>query len=313
MRMATAAALAAILVAGCASDGSSDSYDSGASSRPRQGLSASDLEVLGTIAGTIATDDPNKGKQWGQVAGGLGGAVAPITPDVEQRLGEGIALKAYDTEGKRLENEDVQRYVNLVGRAVSRQGGRPDLLYSFAVIENDAPNAFAGPGGYIFVTTGALAKMENEAELAGVLAHEIAHVTERHMLEIYRKTQRFDAVFATIEAIDADTQKYGDAVDFGTDTLFNKGLGSKFEFAADTVGMDYAALAGYDPEGLVTFLERLGRGETAQPGGWLASTHPTTAERVARCRQHLTTTLAGVDGKTLADRFAKNTAALRTP
>lgn len=316
-KFAAAALLAAGLLAGCATDGSDgyDSYDSaspsnGSSSRQPVFTSKDIQDLTGAIVGEV-TDNPEEGKKWAGVAGQLAGTAAPVTPEVEQRLGEGIAVKAYATEGKRHPDEDLQRYVNLVGRAVSRQSGRPDLLYSFAVIESDAPNAFAGPGGYIFVTTAALKLMRSEAELAGVLAHEIAHVTERHMLTIYRKQQRFDTIFATAEAIDGDAARYGDAVNFGTDTLFNKGLGAQFEFGADTVGMEYAALAGYDPEGLVTFLERLGQGQTAQPGGWLASTHPSTAQRVGRCRQYLSTTLSGVEGKQLAERFAKYTAGVQ--
>ncbi len=275
------------------------------------GFSSRDVSTLATIAAYAATEDEEQARRYGAAAGELAGAASPISPEVEQKLGEGVAVRTYAEMGARHSDESLQRYVNLVGRAVARQSGRPDLLYSFAVIENDSPNAFAGPGGYIFVTTGAMKMMESEAELAGVLAHEIAHVTERHMLQIYRKTQLFNAGLMTAEAIEADNARYRQGVDTATDTLFNRGLGSKFEFEADKVALEYMAFAGYDPEGLIAFLERLGARSTQASGGWLGGTHPGIPKRVAEARAYLNTTLGGVGGQVLANRFTTNTAALR--
>ncbi len=294
------------LLAACGGGGSGGSSGSGGGK-----LSSRNIGTLATIAAYAATEDEAEARRIGQAAGELAGATSPISPEVEQKLGEGVAVKTYAQMGPRYADESLQRYVNLVGRAVARQSARPDLLYSFAVIENDSPNAFAAPGGYVFVTTGALKAMNSEAELAGVLAHEIAHVTERHMLQIYRRTQLFNAGLMTAEAIEADNAKYRQGVDVATDTLFNKGLGSKFEFEADKVGLEYAALAGYDPQGLIDFLGRLGAQSKPAAGGWLGGTHPGTAQRVSQARAHSAAVLGGVGGQTLTDRFARNTASLR--
>ena len=275
------------------------------------GFRSTDISKFAEAAARAAGEDEGQARRYGQAAGELAGVAAPVSPEVERALGEGVALKSYTQRGRRLANKDLQRYVNLVGRSIARSSGRPDILYTFSVIESDEPNAFAAPGGYIFLTTGAIELMEDEAELAGVLAHEIAHVSQRHMMQIYRKTQLFRAGLATAEAIEGENADYQQAVDLGTNILFDQGLGSKFEYEADEIGLEYAALAGYHPRGLIEFLERLQSRSGEQAGGWLGGTHPSVSSRLNRLRGFWQSELGEIGGVEQAERFSRMTGSLR--
>ncbi len=265
------------------------------------GISGTDFTQAVHTGVLLATEDEEKAQRYSNVASEFSGAASAITPETEAKLGEGVALQAFAQIGQRHQNEQLQRYVNLVGRSLVRQSPRPDLLYSFAVIDSDAPNAFAGPGGYIFVTTGALKLMENESELAGVLAHEIAHVSEKHMLKTYKQGQWINFGKAVAEAKDEEKTKYFDMVDQATDTLFDRGLDQRFEYEADSVGMEIAALTGYDPRGIITFLQKL-QYVTGETGGWLR-THPSSASRLQKLGTKLSVDLGNSTGVVQRDRF----------
>lgn len=264
-------------------------------------IGAGELGGIVESGAILAGRDPERAQQYGQAAGALAGAVADVDWETEQALGGGIALHAFDRVGPLHPSDELQRYVNLVGRAVARQSSRPGIPYMFAVIENDAPNAFAGPGGYIFITTGALRQMNDEAELAGVLAHEVAHVAHKHMLQTYRRNRLLEAAQITAQTATKDAKQYGDLVNFGSETLFERGLDQRFEFEADIVGVEIAALTGYDPAGLERFLRSLQRTTTKQ-GGWF-STHPDMGQRLTRL-QALRAEL-GTGGITNAERFRR--------
>lgn len=263
------------------------------------------------VGAQVAGRDADEAARYGAAARALTGAVAEVDLETEMALGGGIALRAFENFGPRHPNEDLQRYVNLVGKSVARQSERPNLPYMFAVIDNPTPNAFAAPGGYVFITSGALRLMNDEAELAGVLAHEVAHVSRGHILQTYRRTRAFDALFTTATAFRQDAARYGEAVDSATETLFDRGLDQRFEFEADDIGVEMAALTGYDPAGLVRFLEALAqvRGET---GGWF-QTHPPTSDRIQRLRRQLRSDYAGIEGMRGRDRFQREVVARLGP
>lgn len=271
-----------------------------------QTTSSSDLsDFAKTGVAIYAQKDPEAAAKYGRIVDGgtkvVGGVAGTVSPEAEAKIGEGVAINAFQAVGPRHGSQELQRYVNLVGRAVSRQSSRPDLLYSFAVVESPTPNAFAGPGGYIFVSTGALELMQNESELAGVLAHEIAHVTQRHMLKMYQQSQAISGAQEAAGAANAKAAEYAKAADFGSDVLFNRGLNPTMEYEADAVGIEYAALAGYDPRGLITFLESLSNA-TRTDGGWF-QTHPATSSRLARLERKYQE-LGAPQGVVQAERFA---------
>lgn len=266
-------------------------------------------DTTNLVSAAVGIDDPERAQQVAAIGGGVttvASSAAPLTFETERSLGGGIAIRAFDQVGPRFPDENMQRYVGLVGRVVAEQSSRPDLPYAFAVIDSPVPNAFAGPGGYIFVTTGSLRHMSNEAELAGVLAHEIAHVTELHMVKTWRRNNLLQGLSQAAAAADEDAKEYTAAVDQATDTLFNRGLDKGFEFEADMVGCDLAALAGYDPQGLPAFLTKLAQ-STQQQGGWY-STHPPLGERIGRLNQQVADLKVngGVRGVKQPDRFYQN-------
>jgi predicted Zn-dependent protease len=271
------------------------------------GCSSTQLGQL-VEAGMLATgQDPESAAQARQAASSLSGALVPVDEETERSLGSGVAVQAYSTIGKRHPNEALQRYVNLVGRTVAANSDRPDLPYTFAVLENSTPNAFAGPGGYIFITTGSLSVMKSEAELAGVLAHEVAHVSRKHILRTYRRASMVGALQQSAAAMDANITQYTSLVDAASDTLFDKGLDQRFEYEADLVGTEIAAVTGYDPRGLLVFLSKLNKISSAG-GGWF-KTHPPMDERINRLNQFLTRELGGEKGIQQSERFQRTISA----
>ena len=254
----------------------------------------------------LAEKDPERAAQYRGATQSIVGSVAPITPEAERTLGEGVALGALERIGPAAPDEALQRYVNLVGQAVARNSPRPGAEWTFAVLQDDAPNAFAGPGGYVFITTGALALMEDEAELAGVLAHEVAHVTEEHLLQTYRRANLFGGLQQAMQAT-RGAEQHAKLVQFGNDTLFERGLDQRFEHDADAVGTEIAWASGYDPMGLANFLEKLSRVQSRD--GWL-STHPSTADRIGRLRQLVVNEMGSPGGVRAPERFRAATGGL---
>jgi predicted Zn-dependent protease len=179
--------------------------------------------------------------------------------------------------------EPVQRYVNTVGAWLARHTERPDLEWRFAVLDSPGINAFAAPGGYVFVTRGLLAVLRGEAELAGVLAHEMAHVLAFHHLEAMTSRERFQlATDLALKASDLDGM-LSDALVSMTREIYAKGLEQGDEFEADVMGVVIAARAGYDPYGLTQVLRTIDAASgDAAATGFFISTHPPVGERLQR-------------------------------
>ncbi|HLF93843.1 MAG TPA: M48 family metalloprotease [Planctomycetota bacterium] len=257
-------------------------------------------------------------KKWAAILGVLGfaavagcGSPERLTESQEYYVGRGVAASAVvATDG--LVQGELEAYVNLVGLTVSMESDRPDTHkgYFFGVLKSDAVNAFAAPGGFIFVTTGALKKMENEDELAGVLAHEVAHVNLRHPEESANKaTQKSgvmgilskgehlgtagaiaggaltyfgqakagDAVKTAGENLAKVVKAFGGVLDGMLEELMVNGYGRESELQADAFAVDLLTRPGvrYDPSALGAFVGRLPKSDR---GAW--STHPELEGRV---------------------------------
>jgi predicted Zn-dependent protease len=179
---------------------------------------------------------------------------------------------------------EVQGYVNRVGMWVAQQTERADLPWRFGLIASDNVNAFAAPGGYILVTKGLFMMLNSEAELAGVLGHEIAHVIAKHHMNAIRKGARMDllgdVVSKAAENKGKDKKKVAAIVDSGTQ-LYARGLDREDEFAADRMGIVYAARAGYDPYALLDVLTTLESLKADTPSiALLTKTHPPFQKRL---------------------------------
>lgn len=206
----------------------------------------------------------------------------------------------------------VQEYVNKVGLWIALQSDRPDLPWHFAVVDSDDIDAFAAPGGFVFVTRGLLLHLHSEAELAGVLGHEISHVVLKHHLNALQKAARMDLASQATQAgmaskgYDSDLdQQLMDKVSNATRNLYSKGLDKDDELAADRMGVVLAARAGYDPYGLMAVLQTL---EAVDPHSssmqLLMATHPAPADRIGALSASMAAAkfdrfgeLADVDGR----------------
>lgn len=201
----------------------------------------------------------------------------------------------------------LQQYVDRVARPLAENSERPDLPWTFTVVDSPAVNAFAVPGGFIYLTRGILAHLNNEAELAGVLGHEIAHVTARHSAAQYSKATGASLGLLLGQIFVPELRPFGQAAETGLGLLFLK-FSRDDELEADRLGAGYAAENGWDPRGVVTLLETLGRiGEGTDRKGvpnWL-STHPMPDDRVARVEETVQALRAARDAASLrVDRTA---------
>lgn len=237
------------------------------------------VAALGAAAGQPDLDS------IGKLFGGLKGLSGKISPEEERAYGREAAATLLGAEPT-LTDPATQRYVNRVGLWVALQSERPELAWRFAVLDDGDVNAFAAPGGYVFVTKGLLQLLDSEAELAGVLSHEVAHVVRKHHLNALTKDKRMGALtgLASDKIGGDDPRKREMAAKLltGVKTLYSRGLDKKDEFQADRDGVVIAARAGYDPSGLVGVVQKL---DALDPGAagvaLLFKTHPLPADRLS--------------------------------
>ncbi len=184
----------------------------------------------------------------------------------------------------------LSAYVGKMGLALAAKTQRPGLPYRFTVLDSPVINAFAVPGGSVYVTRGILAMMTSEAELAGVLGHELGHVNARHSVRQMSKQMIFQAGLALGSAVSTTFAQFSGAAGAGLQVLFLK-YSRDDERQADSLGVDYSRLGGYDPTDVATFFEALDKSGDHSSGkslpGFL-STHPLTSERIQNVKAMLT-------------------------
>lgn len=149
-------------------------------------------------------------------------------------------------------DQNLQGYVNRIGQKLAAVSHRPELTYHFTVLDDDTVNAFATPGGYIYITRGIMAYLGSEAELAAIIGHEIAHVTARHAVQQHGKSSIL-RVLSTVVGLATPFQTGGVLTDYVGGALLS-GFGRKAELEADELGAEYIAKAGYQPESLLKTL-----------------------------------------------------------
>lgn len=238
-----------------------------------------------------------------------------------------------------IEDDKLVGYVNQVGNYVGSYSDYPDRRYMFAILKHESVNAFACPGGYVLITMGALRAAENEAELASILGHEVAHVGKKHMFDTLRQMKEKEIAKA------ADQSKNGkgispelkvrerptaeetgagamlarylsgsagaglnilQAASAGMSLITEKGLDKELEYEADREGVKYAIRAGYDPKSMQAYLTRLG-GKADKKVKNLEKTHPSIEDRKAAIAKVLVTLKAeDIIGATGKERFSKN-------
>jgi predicted Zn-dependent protease len=243
----------------------------------------------------------------------VGKATREINQDDEIAIGRDVAARLVGA-APLMPNARVQRYVNNVGRWLASQTERPDLPWQFGVLEAPQVNAFAVPGGTIFITRGLLEKMGSEAELAGVLGHEIVHVLKKHHLKAIQKgalaSLSGDAAGAALSNVSSEAR--GKLVSFGTE-MYSRGLDKGDELEADRLGVVIAARAGYDAYGLPSVLQTLQAMNAADSSlALMFKTHPAPGERLDALGKKMQPTLdAYADQAQLHQRFIAETKASR--
>ena len=246
------------------------------------------LAILCTLctAFTVSAD------QLGQIGKGLSIAKKAndlrdlqVTEEEEKQLGAEVSERIRERYGV-VQNQAVHRYISLVGTILAQGSTRPNLPWTFVVLDTDGVNAFAAPGGYVHITRGALALMKNEAELAGVLGHEIIHVTEKHTIQAIQKSKAVQ--MGAAETLAGSSELMQRAVSATYDNIVERGFGRAEENESDEKGVALANKAGYAPSGLVAFLTTLkDRNKESKEKRGLFASHPEMDERLGRITRQI--------------------------
>lgn len=184
-------------------------------------------------------------------------------------LGGQISAKLRDRFGV-VQDRNVTKYVTLVGLTVAKNSAKPDLPWQFIVLDTDGINAYAAPGGFIHITRGALAFLQSEAELAGVLGHEVGHVIEDHTIAAIRKGKGVQ-----LAANATRNQMLQAVANKGYELIFENAFDRDDEIEADKAGVQAAGKAGYKAASLTDFLNRLGERNKGNPDrNGLFASHP---------------------------------------
>jgi beta-barrel assembly-enhancing protease len=214
-----------------------------------------------------------------------------IGPVEERNIGDAVALEIIAKYGGIERDPDLMRHVNLVGRALAQYSDRPDLEWRFALLASDSVNAFSAPGGYVFITRGLYERVDSDDVLAGILAHEIAHITNRHALKIVERNEAAAGGKSLLMKRSSDARELDAKVkeanaELGVDLgalakqIIETGFDAPTEYEADRDGRLLAVNNGFAPGGLRAVL--LGLRQAGENRQTMFSTHPPLTERIQR-------------------------------
>ena len=205
-----------------------------------------------------------------------------VTDAEEQQIGQQVSDKVLETFGV-YQDADVTKYVTLVGAVLAQGSTRPYLNWQFVVLDTEGVNAFAAPGGYIHITKGLLGLMNNEAELAGVLAHEIVHVTEKHTINSIQQGGYVQVGTGEIGTGGMAQSLVTKLADAAYSNILNNKFSRDDEGESDEKGVVLANSVGYAASGLISALTKLSdrNKDAKEPNGMFAS-HPAMKDRISR-------------------------------
>lgn len=201
-----------------------------------------------------------------------------INDQQEVQIGQQMDQSLVRREFRIVQNPAIANYVNTIGQKLAKESDRANLPFTFRVVENSSVNAFATVGGFVYITTGLMRAADNEAQLAGVIGHEIGHITGRHLIEQMKN----DAIYSGIANIAGINQNQLAAL--GVELALRRPRSREDEFDADRRGLLYMGKSGYAQSAVPVFMAKL-QGQASRPD--FLSTHPAPADRVQRLRQNI--------------------------
>ena len=237
------------------------------------GLFASFLGL--TIA--LSSIQPVKAVPWIEllIRGAQIVQLSSISDKQEVQLGSQINEELIQSgRAKIYRGQAINSYVNRIGQELAKQSDRPDIPYTFQVVDDDSVNAFATMGGYVYINTGLMKTAQNEAELASVVGHEIGHIVGRHSIQQMRQRAIAQGI---LSAAGLDRAQ---AVQIGVELAVSRPNSRQDELEADRFGLDTIQKANYAPSGMVSFMRKLLEKGGSTPS--FLSTHPATSERIQR-------------------------------
>lgn len=241
-----------------------------------------------------------------------------LSPVQEYYLGRAVAAQVF-LQYPKSPDAALNAYVNKIGQTIVQASDRPETFggYHFAVVNSDAINAFACPGGFIFITTAALKAAKNEDEVAAVIAHEVAHVANKHSLKAMKKAAWSGVALATVQDVASTygndvvqqiNASFGNAVTDVTHAVLQSGFSRDDERQADQKGLEYMTAAGYDPQAMVNYFQTMLDQHGSGPKNIFA-THAATDTRIKVAQEYIRKN--NLTGTTVAARTTRFKLAVR--
>ena len=225
-----------------------------------------------------------------------------VSPEQEKQMGKDASAQVEKELGQSVKDQQLQNYINSVGQQIARISHTPDEGFSYKAIDHQSVNAFALPGGYIYITTGLLKELNSEAQLASVLAHETAHVTARHIAQQITRNIIIDVGFGV-----AGSQATSSAMRVANIVRQLEGMSftREQEKQADEVGLDYLVKAGFTHYGMIETMEILQRQSEFRTIEFF-STHPSPENRIGYLQERIYNRGYRGEGKTGQQEYATN-------
>lgn len=226
------------------------------------------------------TDAVNKIKKTSDSTARVAKGASGLSLEEEVAVGDAVAVAIVERYGGVWRDVAATRRINVIGRILAQYATRQDLSWRFGLLDSDAINAFSAPGGRVFITRGLYELPLSDHELAGVLAHEIIHIDQRHAVNIIARGELLGGVSALVADNNADYAQYESLVGNTADLILDKGYDSGMEYDADEGGRDLSEITGYAAGGLRIVLIRID--ESKEQPEEVFSTHPSTRARLKR-------------------------------
>ncbi len=213
--------------------------------------------------------------------------ISNISDSQEAELGKGINQELISSGQAKISNNSViNNYINQIGQRLAKTSDRPNIPYTFQVVDDDSLNAFATMGGYVYINTGTIAAADNEAELASVIGHEIGHIVGRHSIEQMRQ-QAISQGLLSAAGLDRSN-----AIQIGVDLALNRPNSRTDELEADRFGLENLRKASYAPSGILGFMNKLLKQGGSTPT--FLSSHPATSDRIKALQENIDPKTANV-------------------